>query len=327
MDDRTCYECETLNGRTFTLDEAEGMIPYHPNCLIDGQTLVFTSAGWRQIRTVKVGDLVLTHLGKFCRVTQTHQTPSQTPDVVKLHVNIPDEGARGTSKHLTLTANHPVLVGSRWTSADAVQAGDTIWALANHEGEMRFVAVRVERVEAWRLRRPRTLWNLSVEEGESYVASGFVVHNCRCCAIPKPVGVKGVKDGGGLLGAVKVPRAAAAPKAPKVKKAPAITPERVDKDFARVLGDADRVGKRVVKIEGMGDRIRNQLQAKREAVFARLQQHPDKKPYLVKEIMEGKAAADAAYPEMGALHALKQKWVDKYYQVSAREPVRPCVCA
>lgn len=31
-DDRTCPECEYLNGQTFTLDAIEGMIPLHPNC-------------------------------------------------------------------------------------------------------------------------------------------------------------------------------------------------------------------------------------------------------------------------------------------------------
>ncbi len=31
-DDRVCPICESLQGKTFTLDEAEGVIPVHPNC-------------------------------------------------------------------------------------------------------------------------------------------------------------------------------------------------------------------------------------------------------------------------------------------------------
>jgi SPP1 gp7 family putative phage head morphogenesis protein len=31
-DDRVCTKCAALQGKIFTLDEIEGMIPYHPNC-------------------------------------------------------------------------------------------------------------------------------------------------------------------------------------------------------------------------------------------------------------------------------------------------------
>lgn len=31
-DDRVCPQCEALEGRTYTLDEARGVIPVHPNC-------------------------------------------------------------------------------------------------------------------------------------------------------------------------------------------------------------------------------------------------------------------------------------------------------
>lgn len=31
-DDRVCEECEDMEGKTFTIDEARGLIPLHPNC-------------------------------------------------------------------------------------------------------------------------------------------------------------------------------------------------------------------------------------------------------------------------------------------------------
>jgi SPP1 gp7 family putative phage head morphogenesis protein len=31
-DDRVCERCASLQGRIFTLDEIEGMIPVHPGC-------------------------------------------------------------------------------------------------------------------------------------------------------------------------------------------------------------------------------------------------------------------------------------------------------
>jgi SPP1 gp7 family putative phage head morphogenesis protein len=32
MDDRVCPKCESMQGKVFTLDEAEGLIPSHPQC-------------------------------------------------------------------------------------------------------------------------------------------------------------------------------------------------------------------------------------------------------------------------------------------------------
>lgn len=40
-----CEECASLEGRIFTLDEIENLIPVHPNCLVDGQVKVYTSDG------------------------------------------------------------------------------------------------------------------------------------------------------------------------------------------------------------------------------------------------------------------------------------------
>ena len=43
---------------------------------------------------------------------------------------------------------------------------------------------KFESVKKWKVRKPVTLYNLSVEEDESYIAKGVVVHNCRCIALP-----------------------------------------------------------------------------------------------------------------------------------------------
>ena len=56
--------------------------------------------------------------------------------------------------------------------------------LCNHLGEYDLVAWPVIRVKKWTLNKVRLLYNLSVEDDESYVAKGVVVHNCRCIALP-----------------------------------------------------------------------------------------------------------------------------------------------
>ena len=35
-----------------------------------------------------------------------------------------------------------------------------------------------------KIEKPTTLYNLSVEDDESYIANGIVVHNCRCTLVP-----------------------------------------------------------------------------------------------------------------------------------------------
>jgi SPP1 gp7 family putative phage head morphogenesis protein len=48
-DDRVCPECEEMEGKTFDLDEAKGMIPLHPQCrcawipkVVNGTGIVLT---------------------------------------------------------------------------------------------------------------------------------------------------------------------------------------------------------------------------------------------------------------------------------------------
>ena len=55
---------------------------------------------------------------------------------------------------------------------------------ANHAQSFVWTDVEVVKIEKWTLRKPRRLYNISVHEDESYVAKGFVVHNCRSLLIP-----------------------------------------------------------------------------------------------------------------------------------------------
>jgi hypothetical protein len=68
---------------------------------------------------------------------------------------------------------------------DAMACALEVLRLAsNHEGKYGFVELEVKGVKQWELAKPRTLYNLSVEEDESYIANGFVSHNCGCVLLP-----------------------------------------------------------------------------------------------------------------------------------------------
>jgi very-short-patch-repair endonuclease len=70
---------------------------------------------------------------------------------------------------------------------------------ANHSGQYGFVPCEIVKVETTR-RTCATLYNLSVEQDESFLAKGIIVHNCRCALVgelseEKMVSLKGDEPG------------------------------------------------------------------------------------------------------------------------------------
>lgn len=178
-----CPICEDREGKTYTLEGIRGMIPAHPNCLLDGQVKIYTSKGWKKIKDIQIGNLVLTHKGRFRKVIDTILTYKQTPNAIRF-------GFGGTQQmRLSVTDNHPVLINGEWVEAKDIKKGSEISYLAdeckgNHKKEFKFISRKIIDVKKWKVKSPRILYNLSVEEDESYIANGFVVHNCRCVALP-----------------------------------------------------------------------------------------------------------------------------------------------
>ena len=87
-------------------------------------TLVLTSRGALPIAEISIGEMVLTHRGRWRPVTQTMQRPYAGPMVVL--------ETFGGSRPLTCTPDHPVLLANwreqtyRWAPASMVEEGDYI---------------------------------------------------------------------------------------------------------------------------------------------------------------------------------------------------------
>ena len=212
-----CPECAALEGKVFSLDTIEGMIPLHPNCFLDPQIPVYTLTGWKPIGSVRIGDYVLTHEGRFRKVYALPRSEGHKDETEVVRLCLTKEYC------ITITANHPILVESEvWKHAGSIEEGDHVSVLTTRceecgdlipyfggrsccetvektsavfgeaivdLGDMSFASLSIasfpiQKVEHWRLRENRRLYNLSVEEDESYLAKGIVVHNCRCVAIP-----------------------------------------------------------------------------------------------------------------------------------------------
>jgi len=139
-DDRLCDFCRPMDGQIVplrglfesgTVELQRGGTrafnptltpPLHPQCLVSYKTPIFTSKGWKQVGQIKVDDLVLTHKGRFRKVTKLIQTPKQTPTIVKIKLY-------GCAT-LTLTDNHPILIDGEWVEAKDAKPGQKIKYMA-----------------------------------------------------------------------------------------------------------------------------------------------------------------------------------------------------
>jgi len=176
-DNRVCSQCASLQGKVYTLDEIETVIPVHPQCFIDPQVPIYTSRGWKHIGNIEIGDRVLTHKKRFKKVTALVRG-KQICEVVKFKFK--------GSHTLSMTANHPVLVTTDgkqiWKEAGKITVKDTVFLL--EEGTKNLIDLEIEKIEKYTTKRNQPTYNLTVEEDESYIAKGIVVHNCRCISLP-----------------------------------------------------------------------------------------------------------------------------------------------
>jgi SPP1 gp7 family putative phage head morphogenesis protein len=100
-DGRVCPECEDMDGETFTIEEAEGLIPAHPQCL-PGDSLVLARDG----------------------ITATSKRWCDCDLVVV-------QSASG--RELACTPNHPILTDRGWLPANAIKVGCNVISDGGHE--------------------------------------------------------------------------------------------------------------------------------------------------------------------------------------------------
>ncbi len=184
LDNRTTAYCRAADGHIYDMNfkpvgHSFPLIipPAHFNCFIDPQVPIYTSKGNKPIGKIKVGDLVLTHKGRFRKVTELLFNKSyEKPNMVKIWFE---------DNFLDLTDNHPILINEYWENAKNIKVGDKISIIENMKGgKCNFIESEVIKINHWTETVNRTLYNFSVEEDESYIAKGVVVHNCRSTMIP-----------------------------------------------------------------------------------------------------------------------------------------------
>lgn len=95
----------------------------HPYCFGDYSTPIYTSKGWIQIKNIKVGDLVLTHKGRFKKVTDVFIRDYDDSRVFNISVRTSDKYTVSLRK---ITYNHPILTNKGWVNASDIKIGDKL---------------------------------------------------------------------------------------------------------------------------------------------------------------------------------------------------------
>lgn len=142
--------------------------PAHPHCVTPGQ-LVTTLRGAVPIEAVTTSDYVLTHEGRYCRVLAAW---SRHYDGLVYAV----ETRWG---RFELTTEHPVLTVGGWVNAERLSIGQQVRYVSStpFAGEGAHVGT-IDTIHA-RLYSGQ-VYNLSVEDDNSYTVNGTAVHNCLC---------------------------------------------------------------------------------------------------------------------------------------------------
>lgn len=104
--------------------------PIHPYCFNSPAVKIYTSKGWKNISEIKVGDLVLTHMGRYKYVTKIFRRKYNGEKTYELFYSFPGSGYKRTRKCRkvrAITGNHPILTKRGWVTVEDLTIGDKVF--------------------------------------------------------------------------------------------------------------------------------------------------------------------------------------------------------
>jgi intein/homing endonuclease len=96
-------------------------------CVFYGETKVYTSKGYKQIKDVQVGDLVLTHKGRFRKVYNTYNTPRKE---LLYKIIYSWDGGIPYTNFISVTGEHPFMTQRGWVRAKDLTTKDKLSILS-----------------------------------------------------------------------------------------------------------------------------------------------------------------------------------------------------
>ncbi|NJN96312.1 MAG: hypothetical protein HC875_20455 [Anaerolineales bacterium] len=139
-------------------------------CCFAGETLVATETGFKEIKDIQVGEKVLTHKGRFKKVEFINKRLSNDYYEVKTTSN---------QKITKLTGNHRILLNSgNWLEIEKITEQDAICSFPETSKNNDVVYSLTKLIHKKLIKQQIEVFNLQVEEDESYTTEHFVAHNC-----------------------------------------------------------------------------------------------------------------------------------------------------
>lgn len=142
------------------------------DCLPAGTQITLADGTTKPVEKIQVGDRVLSYDELAAGMASAEVVAVHTP-YAAAHYFVVNE-------KVSMTENHPVLVGGKWVAAGQLKVGDML-TRAGGDQESIFSIRRVDEAV--------TVFNFQVSLG-TYVAGGFIMHNKEDCEdfieFPKP---------------------------------------------------------------------------------------------------------------------------------------------
>ena len=87
-------------------------------CLLSGRIGIYTDKGLKRVSRIAVGDLVLTHKGRYKKVIHTLKSPYKD-EAITVTINVD-----GRTHRLVVTPDHSFMVDGKWKKANTFKSGD-----------------------------------------------------------------------------------------------------------------------------------------------------------------------------------------------------------
>lgn len=135
---------------------------------ISGGSQILTLDGYKNIEDVEVGDMVLTHKNRYRKVLNTQV------NYIGPNEKLVEFSDKNIFKPIITTKNHPFYTRqngeTKWIEADKLNEDDEIY-LVLEDKWFKIDCKRLVPSKTW-------VYNLEVDEDNSYTVSGIAVHNC-----------------------------------------------------------------------------------------------------------------------------------------------------
>lgn len=135
---------------------------------ISGGSQILTLDGYKNIEDVEVGDMVLTHKNRYRKVLNTQV------NYIGPNEKLVEFSGKNIFKPIITTKNHPFYTRqngeTKWIEADNLNEDDEIY-LVLEDKWFKIDCKRLVPSKTW-------VYNLEVDEDNSYTVSGIAVHNC-----------------------------------------------------------------------------------------------------------------------------------------------------